>query len=207
MTNHHPNRRRAMWMRGLLGWGTALLVALPMASGCKKKVPEEGSACEKDGDIICKDDKNGMLCAGGKWHEQPCGGATGCMSMPNANDSCTNNKHEEGAACVADKPTCRADGKAVMECKDNAWAVIQKCAGMNGCVVNAKGWKCDMSTGDEGDPCMESSKDTFACSVDKKTLLRCDGKKMVAHAQCAGRHGCRKSFDKIDCDGEKPLAK
>ncbi|MEZ4445411.1 MAG: hypothetical protein R3B72_40430 [Polyangiaceae bacterium] len=192
------------WGRGLALAGL-LMTPLLALEGCKKKVPEEGSTCEKDGDIICKDKKSAFLCAGGKWHEQPCGGATGCMSMPNANDSCVNNKHEEGAACVADGPTCRADGKAVMECQANKWVVIQKCAGMNGCVVNAKGWKCDMSTGDEGDPCMESSKDTFACSVDKKLLLRCDGKKMVKHAQCAGRHGCRKSFEKIDCDGEKPL--
>ncbi len=184
----------------------SLVAMLAAPLSCKKKVPDAGGSCDKEGHVICKDDKNAMFCAGGSWQDIECRSINGCMSMgAAAKDSCTNAKHKEGEPCIADKPTCKFDGKGVMECQDNKWAVVQKCAGMNGCVVNAKGWKCDMSTGDAGDLCMESSKDSFACTPDKKKLLRCDGKTMVEHATCPGRHGCRKSFNKIECDGQKKL--
>lgn len=179
---------------------------LALAGGCSKKVPDTGSKCTKEGDVVCKDKKSAVICAGGTWQALPCRGGTGCMSMgPSANDSCNNTKYEVGEPCVTDKPECKLDGKGVIECKDNKWVLVQKCAGMNGCVANAQGWKCDMSTGDEGDPCMPESKDTYACTTDKATMLRCDGAKMVAHAKCPGRHGCRKQFDKIECNGQQPV--
>lgn len=185
---------------------TSLLAVLsPALAGCSKKVPDAGAKCEKEGDVVCKDKKNALLCAGGAWQPTACRAITGCMSMgAAASDSCNNqDKYELGEPCVADDPKCKADGKGVMECKDNKWALVQKCAGMLGCVVNAEGWKCDMSTGDLGDPCMESSKDTYACSVDKKSMLRCDGTKMLAHATCPGQNGCRKQGDKIECNGQQ----
>jgi hypothetical protein len=186
-----------------LGRGVGIF-ALGALVACSKKVPEAGSKCDKDGDVVCKDKKNAFLCAGSTWQPLACRGGTGCMSMgASASDSCSNAKYDVGEPCVSDKPQCKMDGKGVMECQDNKWVVVQKCAGQNGCVVNAKGWKCDMSTGDEGDPCMEDSKDTFACSADKKAMLRCDGKKMVPHATCPGMHGCRKQFDKIECNGQQ----
>jgi hypothetical protein len=189
------------------GWIVLVsLVALLGVAGCKKKVPATGSKCDKEGNVVCVDKKNAVLCAGGTWQALACRGGTGCMSMGgSANDSCNNTKYDVGEPCVADKAECKLDGKGVIECKDNKWTLVQKCAGMNGCVANALGWKCDMSTGDEGDPCMAESKDTFACSVDKKTMLRCDGTKMVPHATCPGMHGCRKQFDKIQCNGQKPI--
>ena len=182
-----------------------LLIATFSVPGCKKKVPEAGAKCTEEGSVVCKDKGSAMLCAGGAWQALPCRGGTGCMSMGAGKDNCTNTKYEEGEPCVSTKPECRLDGKGVIECKGNKWVLVQKCAGQNGCVANAMGWKCDMSTGDEGDPCMPESKDTFACTTDKKTMLRCDGTKMVPHATCPGMHGCRKQFDKIECNGQKPI--
>lgn len=190
----------------LLACVSLLAVLSPALAGCKKKVPEAASKCEKEGDIVCKDKKNALFCAGGTWHAVACGSVTGCMSMSaGASDSCAGHdeKAEVGDPCVADGPKCKGDGKGVMECKANKWVLVQKCAGMNGCVVNAHGWKCDMSTGDLGDPCMESSKDTYACTTDKKSMLRCDGTKMVAHATCPGMHNCRKQGDTIECNGQQ----
>jgi hypothetical protein len=190
----------------VLACASIVAVLSPVLSGCSKKVPEAGSKCAKEGDVVCKDKKNALLCAGGTWQGTACRSITGCMSMGTASDSCNNdNKFELGEPCVATDPHCKADGKGVMECKNNKWALVQKCAGMLGCVVNAEGWKCDMSTGDLDDPCMATSKDTYACSVDKKSMLRCDGTKMVAHATCPGLNGCRKQGDSIECNGQKPV--
>jgi hypothetical protein len=208
MTNGSRERR---WGALAMGAGMVALMALPGCDALKSltgggPAPAAGTKCDKSGAVECKDKNSAMICAGGTWQALPCRGGTHCMDMGgDGKDSCSNTQFEAGEPCVTDKPECIAGGKAVIECKDNKWTVVQKCAGMNGCVANAQGWKCDMSTGDEGDPCMADSKDTYACTTDKKTMLRCDGTKMVKAALCPGMHGCRKSFDKIECNGEKPI--
>lgn len=95
--------------------------------------------------------------------------------------------------------------KAMLQCSSKHWKPVEKCLGQNGCVANVQGAKCDNSTSEVGAPCQKE--DTYACSVDKKTLLRCTSGKLVAHASCPGMHNCRKQFDRIECNGETPLKK
>ena len=170
---------------------------------CKGKPPAAGAACEEDGQAKCIDKKNAMVCAEGKWEKQACRSNTGCMVM-GRNGKCTNNNYEPKEACFEKgKYRCTPDKKAMIFCEKTRWEVVEKCLGPNGCVSNAKGAKCDMSFSEAGAPCR--TKDTFACTLDKTTLLRCDGEKLTPSATCPGRHKCRKSFNKIECDGKKPI--
>ena len=47
-----------------------------------------------------------------------------------------------------------------------------------------------------GDPCVDD--DDPACSVDKKSMLKCKGKKMVESRKCKG--GCTVMPDSIECN-------
>jgi hypothetical protein len=191
-----------------MGWlGMAVLLASPFV-GCNKKTATAGEACKEDGAVVCKDKQSAFVCASGKWEQISCRANTGCMSMgANQNDNCTNLSFEEKEPCF-EKGTayqCSVDKTLMLTCSDGRWTAVEKCLGQNGCQANAKGARCDMSISEDGAPCSPESKDTFSCTKDAKTMLRCDGSKMVAHARCPGMHGCRKQFDKIQCNGEERI--
>ncbi len=190
----------------LVLFSSLVLLALP---ACKKLIPggasggKPGDACQKEGSRVCQDDKNALVCLGGKYELQPCRGLNGCM---NDGAACTNAGYLEGEPCLEEgNYECTTDKKAMLQCSTKHWKPVEKCLGQNGCVANAQGAKCDNSTSEVGAPCQKE--DTYACTVDKKTLLRCTSGKLVAHATCPGMHNCRKQFDRIECNGETPIKK
>lgn len=164
-----------------------------------------GEPCAKAGESACLDDKNALLCVGGKWEKLACRGLNGCMGVaPNA--ACTNDGYVDGEPCVDEgNYQCTLEKKAMLFCESGHWKTVEKCLGQNGCVANAKGAKCDNSISEAGAPC--ETENTYACATDAKTLLRCTQKKLVPSASCPGRYGCRRQFDKIECNGEVPIKK
>lgn len=173
-----------------------------LVSGSSAKA---GEPCAKAGESACLDDKNAVLCVGGKWEQVACRGLNGCMGIA-PNVACTNDGYAEGEPCLEEgNYQCTVDKKGLLGCEKNHWKTVEKCLGQNGCVANAKGAKCDNSISEAGAPCQQEN--TYACGTDGKTLLRCTQKKLVPSATCPGRYGCRRQFEKIECNGEIPIGK
>jgi hypothetical protein len=181
----------------------ALALALPLLLAACGPKGKAGDACSKEGAQICQDKSTSLVCMEGKWEALPCRGLTGCMPAGDG-ASCNNQGYNDGEPCLEDgNYDCKVDKKAMLQCRGKRWKTVEKCLGPTGCVANAKGAKCDNSTSEAGAPCEKD--DTYACSVDKMTLLRCTGGKLVPHATCPGLYNCRKQFDKVECNGEQPL--
>jgi hypothetical protein len=65
--------------------------------------------------------------------------------------------------------------------------VLEACKGPNGCKETPKGVTCDSTLGDVGDPCAAAN--TYVCSTDKKTRLRCEDGKLAFVLRCS-KDGC-----------------
>ena len=74
-------------------------------------------------------------------------------------------------------------------CKDGRFDVWRLCRGPQGCrIVDGRNVHCDTSLGEIDDPCERAG--TYACSVDGKTMLACNGKSLVAASSCRGPKAC-----------------
>lgn len=90
----------------------------------------DGDACprENDGNAQCTaDHKTIVVCHSGKYQRQHCRGPGGC------NDSgdtvkCDRGAQALGEACRKEQDyECATDGKTMLVCKNDKWAIEQKC--------------------------------------------------------------------------------
>jgi hypothetical protein len=91
----------------LLGW---LLLA-----GCG---PSSGDECEGGG-YVCESDEVALECRQEQWRAIPCKGPLGCNTVGDS-IRCDTSGNVAGDACAASaegRALCRADGKALIECR------------------------------------------------------------------------------------------
>ncbi len=116
-------------------------------------------------------------------------------------------KPKVGAACQAGQATC-ADAKNALACGPDLKLGLVPCKGIGGCSQNrtTKRVACDDEVADVGDACLLSQAENWACSVDKKRALICEGGKFVLNYECRGPKGCKitndpiKQQDTVNCD-------
>lgn len=169
-------------------------LALLTAAGCK---PKAGSACEA-GKALCADEATALVCEDRKLIASPCKGPKGCraesgvqtcdVSANQPGDACSKSDQEGNAACAA-------DGKSMVICHAGRYR-IDSCRGPEGCHEGGVKVVCDRSLATVGDACDETG--GYACDVDKKSALICQGGKFVHHDDCAG--GCSINGTKVQCD-------
>jgi len=173
------------------------VAGLIVGVGCACKT-KAGDSCTK-GQAACKDDNTSLSCQDGKFIESPCKGAKGCK-VEGATVDCDITGNAAGDLCSTDdegNTACSADGKTQIECKGGKYAV-QQCRGPDGCKQNGLLANCDVSIAQLGDAC-EGVTGGYACSVDKKALLKCKNGKFEVDEQCPAGKPCKIAGDSAGC--------
>jgi hypothetical protein len=185
---------------------------------CKGK-PAEGKPCPAVGAVSCAGTDRAFACvapasssdshpAGGAWAAIACRGPRGCASRQGADD-CDDTTAAAGDRCPDGPPVdyaCTSDGGEALACKGGRFGLWRACRGVEGCrVVDGRNVRCDTSFGQADDPCGQAG--TYACSVDRKAMLVCDGAKLAAASSCNGPAGCSIERDshRVDCDDSVAL--
>jgi hypothetical protein len=116
-------------------------------------------------------------------------------------------KPKIGQKCSAGQATC-VDAHNALACGTDSTFAAVPCKGPQGCQQDrsTKKVQCDDSIADEGDGCMASQAENWACSVDKKKALICEDGKFKLNYQCRGPKACQikhdwlKMQDTVECD-------
>jgi len=192
-----PLSRRSSRIAVILG-----AIAIAVIAACRPG-PRPGGECRIENQWVCSTHDRGLLCESGAWTEMPCRGSGGC-SRHGAADACDDTVAQEGDHCPRQLPAdyaCSADGARALTCKGGRFELWRNCRGSQRCAVAAdRHLDCDTTLGQVGDPCEKLG--TYACSLDERGLLLCDGHSLVEASSCRGPSGCR--FDRqthqVACD-------
>jgi hypothetical protein len=175
----------------------ALLALLSLSAvACKKKV---GDACTK-GQAACLDDKTELACQDGKLVSAPCKGPNGCK-IAEGKLTCDISANVAGDACSTDyegHAQCGSDNKSKVTCAKGKY-VSSPCRGPDGCKQQGDTAMCDISIAEIGDDCSNLKSGAYACSVDKKNLLKCDNGKFAVEEKCTNAKGCQMKGDHAGC--------
>jgi hypothetical protein len=194
------------------------LAGLGALTACRSK-PSAGTACRVPDQLVCAGSGRALVCdsatasaaasgsgpatASPVWVDVPCLGARGCTHHSEADD-CDDTIAADGDRCPRNPPldyACTADRTRALVCKDGRFTLWRDCRGPDGCqIVDGRNVHCDTTLGQPGDPCAQQG--TYACAVDKQTMLVCDGNTLQAASSCRGPGGCNVHPDtrKVDCD-------
>ncbi|MBZ4416364.1 hypothetical protein [Myxococcus sp. RHSTA-1-4] len=120
-----------------LSFAAVSLVASLLLAGCGQSA---GDSCEGSG-FVCQEDVLALECRGGVWREVPCRGPLGCRETDDA-VRCDTTNNRAGDACASSaegKGLCRADGLAVLECRQG---VLEETATCSSCSVTNEQVTC-----------------------------------------------------------------
>ncbi len=172
-----------------------LFVAMLLSqAGCK---PKPGGRCSA-GQTACLDGHTALFCLDGKYTEMTCGGPDGCVQSGRQVD-CDNTLANKGDGCAeAEDLACTTDKKSELRCRSNHFVIASTCKGPTGCFFTGNKLHCDTDLADLTDPCED--KDDLACSMDKKSLYKCDGTKYDIESTCRGPKGCVIEGTNVRCD-------
>ncbi len=192
------------------------------AAGDPCRVPEQTICAARDRALVC-DARPAEALPGAlsssqlprTWVAVSCKGARGCARTGGI-DECDDTLAAEGDLCPRTPPldyACTTDLLSALECRDGRFGLWRRCRGPQGCqIVGGRNVHCDTSLGEPGDPCERAG--TYACAVDRKTMLQCDGQSLSLASSCRGDKGCsiEQSRDAggdvphtIDCDDRVAL--
>ena len=173
----------------------AAVLVLGVGCACKTKA---GDSCTS-GQAACLDDKTSLACQDGKFIATPCKGAKGCKVI-GATVECDISGNAAGDVCSKDdegNTSCTTDGKQQIECKGGKF-VVHPCRGPDGCKQTGIMANCDVSIAQVGDAC-EGATGGYACSVDKKALLKCKNGKFEVDEACAAGKPCKITGETAGC--------
>jgi hypothetical protein len=168
---------------------------------CDQSVARAGDICNVENNVTCSEDKKASLvCKDKKWTlEMVCGGPLGCaLSTNDKKLECDATIAKEAEKC-ADENTasCSSDKKARLICRGGKYALSGQCRGDLGCRFIGGKVDCDDSLAVVGDLCSQAGH--YACSVDGKSVVKCDGTKFALDEACKNRKVCKLSGDKVGC--------
>ena len=125
-----------------------------------------------------------------------CLGAKACSEGATTID-CDTTIQTLGEACEGDEVACSVDKKQILRCASAKFVLGQACRGAKGCTVNGQKISCDEGDQVEGEPC--SPDGNYACTGDKKSLLKCAAFKWAIDEKCKGRKTCQQRGDEVGC--------
>lgn len=156
---------------------------------CDASVAAPGDACEGEVHACTEGGTALLLCDGSHF------------AMLHPTDGC----HVEGGhvrwggayAVVGERcgggVACTSDAR-LLRCVDGRLAPYVVCGGPSGCTADGPHHRCDQSLASAGDPCPGEG---AACSLDRRSMLRCEGGVFVESRRCAG--GCELEGDHLSC--------
>src|SRR5271163_3753374 len=170
-------------------WGALLTVA------CHGK-PVPGSECRVPTRVACLGPNEAVVCEAGRWSDLRCGGAKGCTRRDDSDgDDCDDTIASIADPCPLDSLSdyaCTADRAEALVCDGARFRIWRNCRGARHCEVAPDSTlRCDTTLGQAGDPC--ETKGAYACSLDRLSMLACDGRQLFAAAACRGPDAC--AFD------------
>ncbi len=175
----------------------SFVVLFLAAAACSK--PAANEACKKEGQQVCADDRESLVCVDGKWEKLVCRGSGGCKSA-GGDVACDNDTFAVGEPCDLSQNDyeCGPDKVSVVQCKSKHWKLAGKCPGPKGCTSLKQKVSCDDSIADVGMQC--ATEGSSACSGDKQVLLKCKNGAMAEDAKCRGAKGCDATTGLPKCD-------
>jgi hypothetical protein len=84
----------------------------------------------------------------------------------------------------------------MLHCKGGKLVVGDNCRGPKGCTIDDRKIGCDVGDQTIGDPC--GSDGNYACSADKKSLLKCSGSKWILDESCK-KKTCVTKGNEVGC--------
>jgi hypothetical protein len=175
---------------------------------CDNGVAAVGDGCNTPDDAACSMDyKAALLCKGGAFAvAETCHGPGACK-ITGETITCDNDVSEPGDPCrTPGDYACTSDRANVLRCDANKMTVLNTCRGPKACSIvnhaaeNKVEFVCDDSIAVVGDPCDTNGEE--ACTMDKKSILVCNGNKFGKPKACSGPTGCTydEKFDRYACD-------
>jgi hypothetical protein len=155
------------------------------------------TACSPDG-------LRQLRCIGGKISSRPCPADGHCKDRGEKGTSCALGEPEEGAPCSnISIPSCSFDTRSIFACHESKWARHAACSGKNGCKRGGLGAMCDATQVEVGAQCGAEARGKASCSIDRRSLMSCDGTAWKQGAACPEGQTC--SFDQVDGQCEERL--
>jgi hypothetical protein len=108
-------------------------------------------------------------------------------------------KQQPGSKCSSNGKFMCADTSSALVCQ-NGIVVSVACRGPKGCAGAGAASECDDDLAQEGDGCMMTLNENYACSTDHKTELLCKDGKFAAVRTCKGTKACTIAANVIHCD-------
>jgi hypothetical protein len=164
----------------------------PEGTACDVRGNKAGDRCSKDeeGAAVCADPDAMLVCRGGTTVRTACRGAGGCVEE-HGRAACDASVAEPGDPCAfGSKSACSVNGKEVLACAGGAMTKSYECRGERGCSVAGGKIDCDQSVARLGDGCDRRLEGSFACSEDRKYIVKCAGGRFVADEKCRAGTAC-----------------
>lgn len=139
---------------------------------------EGAKVCAEGGALVCRE---------GRWLAVPCRGPGGCKES----GRCDQDLAQEGDPCLetsasaSEDHACSTDRKTTLTCREGRFVAGRPCRGPKGC--SSATVKCDQTVAESGDACDKGSASFGACSVDGRSLLKCEDAKPDPPGQARGR--------------------
>ncbi|MGD0675563.1 MAG: hypothetical protein ABSC94_09105 [Polyangiaceae bacterium] len=189
-----------------LGMLAATVAAV--ALGACRSNPTAGTPCRITDAPTCSGTRRALVCDSSTWGLVACSGPRGCLRR-DGRDECDDSVANAGDRCapgVAPAYACALDRANALTCRDGSFVLWRHCRGPNACTITEpRHVDCDTTLGEPTDPCEKEN--SYACSVDRKAMLRCNAGALVVASSCRGPGGC--AFDrlghKVDCDDAAAL--
>jgi hypothetical protein len=103
-----------------------------------------------------------------------------------------------GEPCGTDESfACSTDGKSLLKCAETKWQLQTECKGAKACDSSGPTVDCDTTIAELGDLC--SNEGDVACAKDTKSILKCQGKKMVLDEPCEEGSTCKVKGNTLGC--------
>jgi hypothetical protein len=121
-----------------------------------------------------------------------------CASLAVALAGC-NLKQKAGDKCTSIGKYICADATGALLCQ-NGTLVPLPCRGPKGCQGLGASSQCDDDLALEGDACLPTLNESYACSTDHKKELLCKDGKFATVSTCKGPKSCAIQGETVQCD-------
>ncbi len=148
-----------------------------------------GVACNRPDALVCTAPDRALVCRAATFWEIACGGPRGCQAETGV---CDTSVGVSGDTCPVGTASfaCTADRASALVCDSGHFKLWRACRGPLHCSASDDaGVQCDTSLGQIGDSCARANSEV--CSIDGRTLLRCDGQTLKPASSCRGPDACR----------------
>ena len=182
-----PMAPRCCSLRSVLAIAIVVAIGPSGVVGCHGR-PALGSACDHPYALVCTAPNRALICSANAYGALACGGPLGCQAETGV---CDTSVAAIGDVCPTQRASfaCAADRASALVCDDGRFRLWRACHGPLGCTATEDaGVQCDTSLGEVGNPCAKV--DAEVCSLDGRTLLRCDGHALKPASSCRGSDGC-----------------